>query len=273
MEKMLKGKVAIITGAGRGIGRAAAILLALAGAKVVVSDMDSSPAEDTVTAIREMKGEATSFIADVSDDGFPEDVVRKAIDTWGAIHIIVNNAGFIWDAAVHKMTDQQWDAMINVHLKAPFRIIRAAAPYFRDAAKKEIAEGKGVARKIINITSTAGVTGSAGQVNYSSAKAGLMGLTKSLAKEWGRYNVQVNAIAYGLIDTRLTEEKETGVSLEWRDRKITVGIPKTLRKVKREMIPLGRPGTPEEAAGPILFFASSLSDYVSGQVLLVTGGL
>jgi 3-oxoacyl-[acyl-carrier protein] reductase len=273
MDKILKGKVAIITGSGRGIGRAAAILFAREGAKVVVSDMDSVPANEAVSEIRRLGGEAVAFIGNVIDPGYAESIVNIAMNTWGAIHIIVNNAGFTWDASFHKMTDEQWDAIMDVHLKAPFRIIRAAAPYVRDAAKKEISEGKLVARKIINISSMAGMVGNPGQANYSSAKSGILGLTKTLAKEWGGFNVQANAIAYGWIDTRLTKEKEAGVTLEWEGKKVSVGIPEAHQEIMTAMIPLGRPGTPEEAAGPILFFASPLSDYVSGQVLFVSGGL
>jgi 3-oxoacyl-[acyl-carrier protein] reductase len=273
MDKILNGKVAIITGSGRGIGRAAATLFAREGAKVVVSDMDPGPADEVVSEIKRLGEEAVAFIGNVIDPGYAEGIVNVAMNMWGMIHIIVNNAGFTWDAAFHKMTDEQWDGMMDVHLKAPFRIIRTAAPYFREAAKKEISEGKPVARKIINISSMAGIAGNPGQANYSSAKSGILGLTKTLAKEWGGFNVQVNAIAYGWIDTRLTKKKEAGGTLEWDGKEVSVGIPKAQQQIMTTMIPLGRPGTPEEAAGPILFFASPLSDYVSGQVLPVSGGL
>ncbi|MBW1682850.1 MAG: SDR family oxidoreductase, partial [Deltaproteobacteria bacterium] len=206
-------------------------------------------------------------------EGFADGIVKAAADTWGAIHIIVNNAGYTWDGVIQKMTDKQWQAMLDIHVTAPFRIIRAAAPYFRDAAKKEMAEGKSVARKIVNISSMAGTSGNAGQVNYSAAKAAILGLTRTMAKEWGRFNVQANAIAYGWIETRLTQAKEQTEDLEREGQKVAIGIPEAQRQMMKMVIPLGRPGTPQEAANAILFFASPLSDYVSGQVLLVSGGL
>jgi len=194
------------------------------------------------------------------------------VDTWGGLHILVNNAGYTWDAVVHKMTDEQWDAMLAVHLTAPFRLVRAAAPYFRDAAKQEKLEGKAVNRKIINVSSTSGTRGNAGQANYSSGKAGIVGMTRTLAKEWGAFNVQANAVAYGWVDTRLTQEKEAGQTIERDGKPVAVGIPAAMRGAMQMMIPMGRAGTPEEAAGPLLFLASPLSDYVSGQCLEITGG-
>jgi len=273
MEKMLENRVAIITGSGRGIGRAAAMMFAKEGAKVVVSDIDPEPANQTVEDIKSAGGEAIAYPGDVTAEGFPEGFVKSAVDTWGALHIIVNNAGYTWDAVVHKMTDKLWDAMMAIHVTAPFRIIRAAAPYFREAAKKEMAEGKTVARKIVNISSMAGTSGNAGQANYSAAKAAVHGLTRTMAKEWGRFNVQANVIAYGWIDTRLTKAKENTAPLEREGEKVAVGIPDAQRQMMKMVIPLGRPGTPEEGAGPILFLVSPLSDYVSGQVILVSGGL
>lgn len=273
MEKMLDGKVAIITGSGRGIGRAAALLFAQEGAKVVVSDIDSAPADETVADIKKAGGEAIAYAGDATAPGFAEGIVKAAADAWGAIHIIVNNAGYTWDAVIHKMTDEQWDAMLDLHVKAPFQIIRAAAPYFRDAAKKEMAEGKQVSRNIINISSMAGTGGNAGQANYSSAKAAILGLTKSVAKEWGRFGVRSNAIAYGFVDTRLTKPKEESGSLEREGKEVALGIPDKQREMMKMMIPLGREATPEEAARPILFLASPLADFVSAQVLIVSGGM
>lgn len=272
MEKMLDGKVAIITGSGRGIGSAAALMFAREGAKVVVSDLDAEPAEQIAADIKSAGGDAITFVGDVTDPGFGDGIVRAAVDSWGGLHIIVNNAGFTWDALIHKMDDEQWDKIIDLHLKAPFRLIRAAKPYFCDAAKQEAGEGKKVARKIINVSSVAGVSGNAGQANYSSAKAGIMGLTKAMSKEWARYNVQANCVAFGFIDTRLTQEKEKGISVEAGGQQIAVGVPKSQRDIFIKMIPMGRPGTPDEAAGAIMFFASPMSDYVSGQVLVVGGG-
>ncbi|MCU0594427.1 MAG: SDR family oxidoreductase [Desulfobacterota bacterium] len=273
MKKMMEGKVAIITGSGRGIGRATALLFAQEGARVVVNDLDPVPADETVAEIRHGGGEAVAYVGDVTAQSFAEGIVRKAVDTWGSVHVLVNNAGFIWDAVVHTMTDEQWTAMLDVHVTAPFRIIRAAAPYFREAAKRETSAGRAVARKIINISSLAGAVGNAGQANYAAAKSAVLGLTKTLAKEWGRYNVQANTVAFGWIETRLTQEREAGETLARAGKQVTVGIPSAQRQIMTKMIPLGRPGTPEEAAGAVLFFASPLSDYVSGEVLLVAGGL
>lgn len=273
MKKLLSGKVAIITGSGRGIGRATAELFAAEGAKVVISDIDPTPAEETVAAITLAGGEAVACIGDVSAPDFAAKIVQTAMDHWGALHILVNNAGFTWDSMIHKMSDEQWDKILDVHLKAPFRIIRAAQPYFCDAAKKEIEEtGKAVARKIVNISSVAGLGGNLGQANYSSAKAGIIGLTKTMSKEWARYNVQSNCVAFGFIDTRLTQDKEKGIAVDTGTEKVAVGVPAKQRDLFIRMIPMGRPGTPEEAAETIFFFASPLSDYVSGQVLTCGGG-
>lgn len=273
MDKMLKDRVAIVTGSGRGIGRAAAELLAAEGAKVVVSDIDPAPAEETAAAIRQAGGQAHVCCGDVTEPGFAEKIVQSAVDTWDALHILVNNAGFTWDGMLHKMNDEQWDKILDIHLKAPFRIIRAAHPYFCEAAKREIeTSGKAVARKIVNVSSVAGLGGNLGQANYASAKAGVIGLTKTMSREWARYNVQSNCVAYGFIDTRLTQEKEKGVAVTVGAQQVALGVPAQQRDLFILMIPMGRPGTPEEAARVILFFASPLSDYVSGQVLLCGGG-
>ncbi|MBW1803109.1 MAG: SDR family oxidoreductase [Deltaproteobacteria bacterium] len=273
MDKMLKNKVAVITGSGRGIGRATALLFSKEGAKVVVSDIDAQPANETVADIKNSGGEAIRYTGDATNPEFAEEIIKAAVDEWGGVHIIVNNAGFTWDSLVHKMSDEQWEAILDLHLKAPFRIIRAAAPYFRDAAKKEIEEnGKAVARKIVNVSSVAGIGGNLGQVNYSSAKAGIIGLTKAMSKEWARFNVQANAVAFGFIETRMTQEKEKGSNVETHGHKIALGIPAKQRQIFTQMIPMGRAGTPEEAASALLFFSSPLSDYVSGQVLICGGG-
>ncbi|OGR12545.1 MAG: 3-oxoacyl-ACP reductase [Desulfobacterales bacterium RIFOXYA12_FULL_46_15] len=273
MTGMLKNKVAIITGSGRGIGRETAIMFANEGAKVVVSDIDPEPARKTVEDIRQSGGDAVSYTGDVMASGFASGIVEKAVETFGGLHILVNNAGFTWDNLIHKMTEEQWDKILDIHLKAPFRIIQAAKPYFCDAAKEEISKnGSALARKIINISSVAGTGGNLGQANYSSAKAGVTGLTKTMSKEWARYNVQSNCVAYGFIDTRLTQDKEQGICVDTGSRKVAVGIPAKNRDLFTKMIPMGRPGTVREAAGVILFFASPLSDYVSGQVLICGGG-
>jgi 3-oxoacyl-[acyl-carrier protein] reductase len=272
--KLLEGKTAIITGSGRGIGRAAAELFAAHGASVVISDIDPEPAEQVAQAIKTAGGAAISVAGDVTDPSFPERLVNAAIQQLGGLDIIVNNAGYTWDAVIHKMTDEQWDAILACHLTAPFRIIRAASGYLRDSAKREKeTSGSARPRKIINISSTSGTRGNSGQANYSSVKAGVIGLTKTLAKEWGQFNIQVNAVAFGRIDTRLTQAKEKGETIHRADKDIAIGIPAARLDATTPLIPMGRPGTPEEAAGAIFFFASPFSNYVSGQVLEVTGGL
>jgi 3-oxoacyl-[acyl-carrier protein] reductase len=208
----------------------------------------------------------------VTNKEFPEKLVTTAAESFGGIDIIVNNAGYTWDGVIQNMSDDQWYAMIDVHLTAPFRILRAATPFMREVAKKEIAEGRRVHRKVINVSSTSGVAGNPGQVNYSAGKMGIVGVTKTMAKEWGRFNINVNAVAYGFIDTRLTQAKEKQEKINVEGKEVELGIPESMRQMAANFIPLGRPGTPDEAAGPVLFLASPLSDYVSGAVILVTGG-
>jgi 3-oxoacyl-[acyl-carrier protein] reductase len=270
--KLLEGKSAIITGSGRGIGRAIAVILAQYGAHVIVNDLDGDVAESVVNSINASGGVAKACVGSVTAPSFPEYIVRTAVEEFGRLDIIVNNAGYTWDAVIQNTTDEMWQAMIDVHLTAPFRIIRAATPYMREAAKQEIAEGKRVHRKIINVSSTSGVAGNPGQVNYSAGKMGIVGVTKTLAKEWGRFNINVNAVAYGFIETRLTAAKESQQAVHVGENEVQLGIPEQMRQVAMQFIPLGRPGTAEEAAGPVLFLASPLSDYVTGHVLLVTGG-
>ncbi|MGB0386281.1 MAG: SDR family NAD(P)-dependent oxidoreductase [Ardenticatenaceae bacterium] len=267
--RLLQDKVAIITGAGRGIGAATARLLAQHGARVVINDIDATPAEETAHLITQQGGQAIVVAGDLTESEFPEGLVRSAIDKWDTLDILVNNAGYTWDAVIHKMSDKQWEAMLAIHLTVPFRIVRAAAPFLRGAAKREKST---IARKIINISSTSGTRGNAGQANYSTGKAGIIGMTKTLAKEWGRFNIQVNAVAFGYIETRLTGDKAEGLTTSRGEQEITLGIPNQMRQMAKVMIPMGRAGTPEEAAGAVLFFASPLSNYVSGQVLEVTGG-
>ena len=270
---MLNDKIAILTGSGRGIGAAAAKMFAAEGASVVVSDLDPAPAEETAAAIRNAGGKAIVVAGDVTDPAFPAQLVKATLDAFGDIDIIVNNAGYTWDAVIQNMTDKQWYAMIDVHTTAPFRILREASNFIREAAKNEqAATGRAKARKVVNVSSVSGVYGNAGQVNYSTAKAGITGLTKALAKEWGRYNVQVNCVCYGFIETRLTAAKESAETVQRGGEEVTLGVPDQLRQIAPLLIPLGRPGTPEEAAGPMLFLASPLSNYVSGIVLEVTGG-
>ena len=274
MEKMLDGKICIVTGGGRGIGKATALLFAKEGGKVAISELDAEPANETVTEIKKIGGQAIAVVGDITAPGAPEKLVQATVDAFGPnIDVIANVAGYTWDGFLHKMTDEQWDAILNIHLKTPFRVLRAAAPYIRDNARKEKEEGIRVMRKVINISSISGTDGNPGQANYSSAKAGLMGLTKTLSKEWGMFNVNVNCVAFGWIETRLTKAKEDGVeTIEREGKKIALGIPRAGLEAIKSVIPLGRPGTTDEAARAILFFASPLSDYVSGQILKVTGG-
>jgi 3-oxoacyl-[acyl-carrier protein] reductase len=270
---MLDGKVAIITGSGRGIGSATAKLFAANGARVIVSDLDPAPAEETAAAIRTAGGQVAVIPGDVTDPAFPTQLIKGTLDAFGGIDIIVNNAGYTWDAVIQNMTDKQWYAILDVHTTAPFRILREASTFIRDAAKKEAAaSGRANPRKVVNITSVSGVYGNAGQANYSTAKAGIIGLTKTLSKEWGRYNVQVNCACFGFIETRLTAAKETAEKIQREGEEVALGVPEAMRNLAAMTISLGRPGTPEEAAGPLLFLASPLSDYVSGIVLEVTGG-
>jgi len=270
--RLLQNKSAIVTGSGRGIGRSIAKLFADHGASVVINDIDADVAEATANEIQAAGGKAVVCAGSVTDAEFPDRLVKTAAEAFGGIDVVVNNAGYTWDAVIQNMTDEQWYAMIDVHLTAPFRIIRAAAPYMRDAAKQEIAEGKRVQRKIINVSSTSGVAGNAGQVNYSAGKMGIVGVTKTIAKEWGRFNINVNAVAYGFIDTRLTQAKEKQETIERMGKQVELGIPDQMRQMAAQFIPLGRAGSPDEAAGPVLFLASPLSDYVTGAVILVTGG-
>jgi 3-oxoacyl-[acyl-carrier protein] reductase len=212
------------------------------------------------------------FGGDLTQPGVPDQLVQKAVDEFGRLDIIVNNAGYTWDGVAHKMTDEQFQAMLDIHTVVPFRIVRAAAPHFRDPAKKEREEGQEVFRKIVNVSSVSGTMGNAGQVNYSAAKAGVVGLTKTLAKEWGQFKVNVNAVAFGFVETRLTASKEEGGKIEMEGREIQLGIPEQMRAMAAMMIPLGRPASPEEAAGPVFFLCSPWANYVHGQVLNVTGG-
>ena len=269
----LAGKTAYITGSGRGIGRALALKLASEGARVVVNDLDADSANATVAAIRDIGGEAIAVAGSVTEDGFAERFVGAGVDAFGGVDIIVNNAGYTWDAMIGKMTDRQFDALMDVHVKAPFRILRAASGPIRSAAKAEAEEGREVFRKVVNISSVAGLGGNAGQVNYSSAKSALIGMTKTLAKEWGRMKVNVNCVAFGLIETRLTEASDEKKQIEVEGNTIDVGIPTKIAQSFASLIPLGRPGTPEEAADGVYLFCAPESNYVSGQVVIVGGGI
>ncbi len=267
---VLDGKSAIVTGSARGIGRATAELLAAQGAQVLINDLDGDVAEQ---AAGEIAGETAVFAGDLTKSDAPEALVKAAVDAFGKIDILVNNAGYTIDAPVHKMSDEQFQAMLDIHTVVPFRVLRAAAPYLRDPAKKEREEGVEVFRKVVNVSSTSGTFGNPGQANYSSGKAGVVGLTKTLAKEWGQFKINVNAVAFGFIDTRLTQAKDDQNSMEIGGEKVQLGIPEQLRQMASMLIPLGRPATPEEAAGGVFFLCSPWSNYVQGQTLHITGGM
>jgi 3-oxoacyl-[acyl-carrier protein] reductase len=267
---VLDGKSAIVTGSARGIGRATAELLTSQGAQVLINDLDGDVAEQ---AAGEIQGETAVFAGDLTKSDAPEALVKAAVDAFGKIDILVNNAGYTIDAPVHKMSDEQFQAMLDIHTVVPFRVLRAAAPYLRDPAKKEREEGVEVFRKVVNVSSTSGTFGNPGQANYSSGKAGVVGLTKTLAKEWGQFKINVNAVAFGFIDTRLTQAKDDENSMEIGGEKVQLGIPEQLRQMASMLIPLGRPATPEEAAGGVFFLCSPWSNYVQGQTLHITGGM
>lgn len=271
----LDGKVALVTGAGRGIGQAIALKLASDGARLVINDLDDGPAEDTIAKIRELGGEAVAVNGDVTKAEFAESYVGKAMDEFGGVDIIVNNAGYTWDSVIQKVSDEQFDAMMDIHVRAPFRVLRAAAEPIRVLSKAEKEkEGAARVRKVVNISSIGGLFGNAGQVGYSSGKTALIGMTKTLAKEWGRYNVTVNCVAFGLIETRMTEVFEDKPhSHQIGDREVRMGVPADFVSFMSRMIPLGRAGRPEDAANAVYLFCIPESDYISGEVVLASGGL
>jgi 3-oxoacyl-[acyl-carrier protein] reductase len=269
----LDGKVALVTGSGRGIGRAVAIKLAGEGARLVINDLDAEPGDAVVREIGDAGGRAVACNGSVTAQGFAERFVDTALKAFGGLDILVNNAGYTWDNVIQKMSDEQYQAILDVHLGAPFRILRAAAEPIRTLAKKEAAAGARVVRKIVNVSSVSATGGAPGQTNYCAAKMGVIGLTKALSKEWGRYAVTVNCVAFGMIETRLTQSltgEQAAIDIEGRH--IAVGVQPAVIEAMKQMIPMGRPGTPQEAAGSVYLFCIPESDYISGQTIVCGGG-
>jgi 3-oxoacyl-[acyl-carrier protein] reductase len=274
MQISLSGKAAVVTGAARGIGRAIAGKLACSGASVLLSDIDQSALEEAKEALGGHGNRIATIAGDLADSKTPEGVIRKLVESFGSVDIVVNNAGYTWDSVIQKTSDEQFQAMLDIHVVAPFRLLRAASHWIREQAKKEKEAGTRVMRKVVNITSISGLDGNPGQTGYASGKSAVVGLTKTLAKEWGRYNVTVNAVGFGLIDTRLIkpmDDPQTSISIG--EKHVRVGMQAEVREQAARMIPLGRLGTPEDAANAVFFFCSPLSDYVTGEVLVCSGGI
>jgi 3-oxoacyl-[acyl-carrier protein] reductase len=266
---VLDDKVAIVTGSARGIGRATAELLSEHGAKVLINDLDGDVAQQTAS---EIEGDTLVFAGDLTLPGVCDDLVAKVVDEWGRVDILVNNAGYTLDAPIHKMSDQWFQRMLDIHAAVPFRMCRAVAPHMREPAKREREEGREVFRKVVNVSSISGTMGNAGQANYAAGKSAVVGMTKTLAKEWGQFKINVNAVAFGYIETRLTASKESSNTMEIGGETVQLGIPDQMRSMASMIIPLGRPGTPHEAAGGVFFLCSPWANYVHGQVLNITGG-
>ncbi len=266
---ILQDKVAIVTGSARGIGRATAELLSAQGAKVLINDLDADVARQTAG---EISGDTLVFGGDLTKPGVCDQLVQTVIDAWGTVDILVNNAGYTLDAPIHKMSDENFQRMLEIHSVVPFRMCRAVAPHMREPAKQERAEGVEVFRKIVNVSSISGTMGNAGQANYATGKAGVVGLTKTLAKEWGQFKINVNAVAFGYIDTRLTAEKDHTNTMEIDGETVQLGIPSQLRQLVPQLIPLGRAGSPQEAAGGVFLLCTPWANFITGQVLSITGG-
>jgi 3-oxoacyl-[acyl-carrier protein] reductase len=266
---ILEDKVAIVTGSARGIGRATAELLSEQGAKVLINDLDADVAEQTAS---EIAGDTLVFGGDLTKPGVPDELVQKVIDEWGRVDILVNNAGYTLDAPIHKMSDDWFQRMLDIHSIVPFRMCRAVAPHMREPAKKEKEDGREVFRKIVNVSSISGTMGNAGQANYSSGKSAVVGLTKTLAKEWGQFKINVNAVAFGYIETRLTADKVGDNTLEIDGQTVQLGIPSHVRELVPALIPMGRPGLPAEAAGGVFLLCTPWANYITGQVLTISGG-
>jgi 3-oxoacyl-[acyl-carrier protein] reductase len=270
----LTGRVALVTGAGRGIGAATAIKLAAEGAAVIVNDRDADAAAATARRIITTAGRAVCVVADLTEVPAAEHLIDESLRAFGSLDIIVNNAGYVWNGAIQNHSDEQWSAMLDMHAGAPFRILRAWYPWLKRTAATELEEaGKVTCRKVVNISSVSGTTGAATQIAYSAGKAAVVGITKTLAKEWGRFNVTVNAVAFGHIDTRLTQTyDQKPPTIQVGDRAFKVGLSNEQADAVRAATPLGRTGLPEDAAGSILLFCFPESDFVTGQILTCSGG-
>jgi 3-oxoacyl-[acyl-carrier protein] reductase len=264
---LLDDRVAVITGAGRGIGRACALTFVREGARVVINDVDPAPAEEARAACEALRaGSAAVHLGSVADPKATSALMATAADTFGKLDILVNNAGITRDKMAHAMPDEWWDLVIDVNLTGTFNCIRSAAPFMRDVAKREVEQHGRPAyhRKIVNFFSTAAIRGNPGQINYTAAKMGNVGITRTVAVEWGRFGINVNAVAPGFTNTRLTAPKQKGDEL---------GVPEEQRQRTLERIPIGRFGEPEDIANAVLFFSSPLSDYITGQTINVSGGM
>lgn len=253
------GKVAVVTGSGRGIGRAEAMQLAAEGAAVIINDIDTDPMAKVVREIESAGGRAFGVAGDVTKAEDAQKIVDAAVEKFGSLDILINNAGLTRDNLIARMTDAQWDLVVDISLRGTFNCTRASAKHFMKRDR---------AGRIVNTSSVAGLFGNIGQVNYAAAKAGIVGLTKTVAKEWQRYNVTCNAVAFGLVDTRLTREKETGDVVSGEK----VGIPKKIRDDMLEKA-AGQNMAPEDAAKPVLFLASDDAKFITGQVLNISAGL
>lgn len=266
MSEKLASKTAIVTGAGQGIGRAIAEKLASEGARVVVNDIDGELARQVAARI-----DGIPSPGDLTDPDVPDQLLEQALEATGTIDIIVNNAGYVWNSAIHNHSDEQWHAMLEMHATAPFRVLRGFGRWLRQQA----AAGDPMpCRKVVNISSVSGLFGAPTQVAYSAGKAALIGITRTLCGEWGRFNVTVNAVAFGHIETRLTApyDDEPG-TIEVKGRDHRVGLSRAQIEQQLIRIPLGRPGTPADGANAVYLFCAPESDYVSGEILVAGGGL
>jgi 3-oxoacyl-[acyl-carrier protein] reductase len=267
----LSGRVALVTGAAQGIGRAIALKLASEGAAVVANDLDRDKLATLAADVESSGGACALCAGDITAVDFGERALATCLERFGDLHIVVNNAGYIWNSRILDHTDEQWYAMIDVHATAPFRILRAAGRHFRDMAK---AGRSAHARKVVNVSSVSGLFGEPTQLSYSAAKSALVGMTRSLAKDWGRYNVTVNCVAFGFIETRLTQAFDKDVpEIAIGERALKVGIDTGQRELLKQLIPLGRAGTSAEAAGAVFLFCLPESDFISGEVIAASGGL